>query len=371
MKKKVSVITLQSVKNYGSVLQTLATQNVLEKAGFEVSVINYIKPGADDKDIANTWSKNTGKSKLIIRMVLFPTIKRWKKVFTPFLNENIKLTKMVYKSEEDFDDVPVEADAYCVGSDQVWNSSWNHGIVKPFFLNFTKDNDYRFALSSSFGKESLSDTEKKETASLLARFNRISVREERGLAILENLGIKNGVQVVDPTLMETAEFWNDFAGEDRLIEEEYVLLYQLNSDKRFDEYAKKVAQKKGIKLVRLCTRFDQFYKGGKPVVIPTVKNFVNLFKNASFVLTDSFHGTSFSINLQKPFISIYPNDFSSRLSSILKLTQLEDRHLKSFEDFSLVDAELDFANSEAVLTCERSKIKNYLHDVLEDISNER
>lgn len=114
----------------------------------------------------------------------------------------------------------------------------------------------------------------------------------------------------------------------------YVLIYQLNTNKSFDRFAKEFAHRKGLRLVRFCTRIDQILKNGKSLVVPEVQDFVRYIFHADYVITDSFHATAFSINVNTQFISIYPNDYSSRLGSILKLVGLEDRHLLSYDDFS-------------------------------------
>ena len=119
--------------------------------------------------------------------------------------------------------------------------------------------------------------------------------------------------------------------------------------------------------MRFCTRYDQAIKCGIPALVPVVEEFVSLIANAGCVITDSFHATAFSCNLNTPMICIYPNEFSSRLASILKLVGLEDRHLTDYNDFSFVDnTSVDFAHVNDVLERERQVGWDFLKKAIED-----
>ena len=166
--------------------------------------------------------------------------------------------------------------------------------------------------------------------------------------------------MLDPTLQLNRDFWKQYAGK-RKIKVPYLLIYQLNTNPQFDKYAKEFAKRKGLKLVRFCTRIDQCIKCGKSLIVPEVLDFVSLIYYADLVITDSFHATAFSINVNTQFISIYPANFGSRLESILKLTKLEDRHLSSYTDFSYVTApQMNFSYANDILERERKKGLDFL-----------
>lgn len=356
---KVSLITLQAVKNYGSVLQTYATQEFLKRFGLEIEVVNYIKPDSTDNMLLKTWTYGDNAIKKIFkRLVLYPSFIRWKKVFDGFLNKYVNLTSNAYVTPRDFRNFPIEADIYCVGSDQVWNSKWNKGIIGALFLDYAPSNKLKISFASSFGKSKLDEWEKEKTRDFLNEFDFLSVREETGVSILEDLGIYGATQLLDPTLLFDRFFWKDFASK-RLIEDDYLLIYQLNNNKDFDKFAEKISQDNNLKLVRLCTRYDQVFKNGKSILIPEVDEFVSLFSNASCVITDSFHATAFSINLNVPFFSIYPKDFSTRIESILKQMHLLDRHIDSYEEkININNIDFQFSNEE--LDRERSITKEFV-----------
>ncbi|WP_420477451.1 polysaccharide pyruvyl transferase family protein, partial [Noviherbaspirillum sp. ST9] len=202
------------------------------------------------------------------------------------------------------------------------------------------------------------------TKKLLQRYKHISVRESSGVNIINDLGINNATHVLDPTLQMSRTFWEKYAGKSRS-NEPYVLIYQLNSNKEFDKYAKEFARRKGMKLIRFCTRLDQVFLCGFPAIIPDVFGFVSYIFHAEYVITDSFHATAFSINVNTDFISIYPEEFSTRIESILRLTNLQDRHLKSYEDFSYVDLPpTDFSHVNIYLEKERERGDEFLNKAL-------
>lgn len=365
---KVSLITLQSVRNYGSVLQAFATQSLFEQFGFKVEIIDYYKKESLSANIVQEWVTRTGRPLFLMKLILTPTIRKWERVFGTFIMNNLNLTPHRYVDSIDFQRYPISSDAYCVGSDQVWNSGWNNGFLGPLFLDFAPADAYKFAFSSSFGKQKLNDAEKPQIQKSLQEFNRISVRESQAVTILEDIGIYGASHILDPTLAVNSTFWKQQMSE-RMIDRPYLLIYQLNSNKDFDEYAVKLAKKMDLKLVRICTRYDQALKPGKSVIIPEVGEYVSLFYYADFILTDSFHGTGFSINFNKKFCSIYPEQFSSRISSILELVGLSNRHLKSFDDFEQPFEKVDYEYTNGVLQSERVKITTFLNSVKSDLQN--
>lgn len=366
--KKITVITLQNVRNYGSVLQAFATQKIFEQIGCQVDFFNYVRPNfASKRSRIIDWTKGMGKIKKIIYIILlYPTFmlqdKRFKKFISLYLNvQSEKCTTL-----QDFQTLNLTSDIYCTGSDQTWNSNWNGGFLPELFLNFIPDHIKKIAYSASFGKSKLDEWEKDETRRSLRRYHVISVRESNAVDIINDLGIDGAVHVLDPTLQLNRNFWKQYAGDHPFKGRNYMLIYQLNTNSQFDRYAKEFAHRKGLKLVRFCTRIDQIIKCGKSIVVPEVLDFVRYIYHADFVITDSFHATAFSINVNTQFISIYPNDFSTRLNSILQLVGLEKRHLSSYEDFSFVNAApIDFAHANNVLEVERKRCLHFINSAIQ------
>lgn len=366
MNNKVTVITLQNVRNYGSVLQALATQEILKKVGCEVNFINYVRPdNATPFARIKTWCNGMNVlKKIVYGCILYPTFVRQNRIFNSFLKKYLNVLPGVYSTEKDFERFPITSDIYCTGSDQTWNSGWNQGILPPLFLSFVPDNVPKIAYSASFGKQQLDEWEKEETRKWLKRYQAISVRESSGVDICKDLGIGHVTYVLDPTLQLNRSFWQQYAGE-RKQRKPYVLVYQLNTNTQFDHYAAEYARRKQLKLVRFCTRLDHVVKVGKAFLVPEVTDFINAILYADTVITDSFHATAFSLNLHTPMICIYPHEYGGRLENILKLTRQENRHLTSYDDFSFVDAPpIDFDKVETILEQERKKGWNFLKQAI-------
>lgn len=371
--KKVSVITLQNVRNYGSVLQALATQEVFKQIGCKVDFINYNKYGK------HSYSKRIfpyvkGKSlaaKIIYPLVLLPSFIKEDKVFKKFIKSHINQQEKEYCCLEDFMDFPLTSDIYCTGSDQTWNSGWNNGILPELFLKFVPDKVKKVAYAASIGKDRLDDWEVEETKALLSRYQHISVREASAKYIIENqLGLPSATHVLDPTLQVSRDFWMSILGnayKPKYEKGKYLLVYQLNTNPQFDRYAKEFAKRKGWKLVRFCVRHYQWLKCGKAEIIPRVEDFIGLIANAGCVMTDSFHATAFACNMNTPLICIYPNDYSGRLASLLNLVGLENRHLTDYNDFSFVEnTSIDFTHINKVLKREREIGWDYLKNAISD-----
>ena len=351
---KASVITLHSVCNYGTQLQALATQEKLKQYFDEVEFVNYRRPNTYGIKLMKTFSGNNP----IKMMAILPTLIKWKKTFGGFQNKYLNISRDNYNV--------INSDVYFSGSDQVWNTGWNKGVIPELYLSFVPDNIPKYAYSSSFGLKKLDEKDKDEVKKYLSRFSKITVREDSALDILKDLGIDNAFRILDPTLSMDASFWRSIAPK-RKINGDYILIYNLNRSKEFDKYCEDFAKKSGLKLYRFCTRYDQIFRNGKSLVIPDILEFITLIDNAKYVITDSFHATAFSVNMNTIPVVIYPKDYSNRLSDFLSLTDMEDCHVKDYNDFSIIDKNIDFSKSNKVLEEERKKVDDYLKYVKENI----
>lgn len=362
---KMSIITLHCVKNYGSVLQTYATQEYFKNMGLEVEVIDFRRDDLQDpyfyvnKGVKKIGSGNKKKiKKFIYKSISKKVADRKIKVFGGFLDRYINISEKVYLSEKDISDNPPSADIYCVGSDQMWNKECNHGIVRPFFLTFAPEDKKRMSFASSFGRKSLDEDEIVVTRKMLQKFDAISVREDSGLKILQDLGIENGVHILDPTLCLTGKEWSKLCERKLAPRKPYLLIYELGSNSLLKDCAKKIAKEKGLKIIRIGIGFSQVIKG-HTTLFPEVDKWLSLFKYADYIITDSFHGTAFSINFNKQFHVVYPRNFSTRLQSALGLFKLENRVAKNTGAFKISNTPINYEVVNAILAQERNKSKEF------------
>lgn len=352
---KIQVITLQNIANYGSVLQAVATQKLFEDLGFDVEFYNYKRK--ETLTLLARFKNNMNKQgfKGIIKSFLWmPSWIMENRIFPKFLKKYLNVIPQVVTENEDFKKLSLNADVYCTGSDQTWNSGWNGGILRPLFLDFAPQGKKRIAYAASFGKNKLEDSEKEETKKLLSKYSFVSVREDSAVEICKDLGI-NAIQVLDPTLQMTADFWRTFSHPVK--EEHYCLLYQLNTNKNFDMFAIEFCKRKKLKLVRFCYRLDKFFLPAyRHLIMPLVENFISYIDNADFVLTDSFHCSAFSSNLNTQFLSYLP-EYGGRIQSLLNLLHLKDCQIANLMNVQAYCnlPEIDFVKVNSILKEEREK----------------
>ena len=373
-KKKVDIITRHAVANYGSILQTYATQKIFQKLGYDSEIINYVRKDEQGKNIASAnlksnrnkkWNKNI-LTRLIYKMMQAPNYEYSYRCFEKFRSQLLKQTDVFYESIEQLKkDVPV-ADIYCTGSDQVWTSMGLYQYDEAYFLEFVPDYKPCISYASSFGREEINEELHKNLKNLLKRYANILVREDSAVDIIKNIGFNNVEQVVDPTLLLNKEEWEELLNKQKNKEKrKYILIYQLQNNKKFDIYAKELAKKLNLKLIRISPSINGFFKIGKFVYMPNPKSFLNYFRNAEIVITDSFHGTVFSLLFQRKFIDILPPMTGTRIKSILRLVGLEKRILNDYNDFSIIDNEIDYNHVNKILNKQREESLKKLQKTLQ------
>lgn len=368
-KKKVGIITLHRVVNYGSVLQAFALQEKIKNLGYDVEMIDYYPERLTMigmlKRIKNKNAKfeHSLLLRTIARIIIFPSYVLRFHTFFSFLKKHIILTPKVYKTKEELEKYDFDYDIYCTGSDQVWNCGWNEKFDYPYYLSFAPDDKKKIAYAASFGKSKLDTDEIAETKKYLSRYDSISLRETSGVDIVSKLGIKESVNVVDPTLLLNGEEWRKISS-NKYSNDDYILVYNLNRNKKIDMYAKNLSKKSGLKVRFLSYQLHEFYKKGKIMCNPKVEDFLALIDNAKYVITDSFHATAFSINFNTPFVIVYPGKYSTRLQSILKITGLENRVAQDENDMSAINNEIDFSKINSIIDEERKKSIKWLKDSL-------
>lgn len=362
--KQAALITCHNIKNYGSVFQTYATTVVFGEFGYDVTVIDYQRPGTDKEGFRKRTLQESNMAKKPVIKYVFPYVlkvsfNKMEGVFSDFLRRYVPTTPKTYLTEKELEQDCPDVELYISGSDQIWNSDINGRIERPYYLSFLSDDKKRISFASSFGKTQLHDDEIAETYGLLSKYQWLSTREPSGTEIIHGLGL-NADTVLDPTLWLSKQQWDRLAEPVRA-PKRYVLVYQLHNNKAMDQYIKQMEKTCHLP----CLRVDLFYhyivKSGRHIVCPTPGQLISLIKNAEYVISDSFHMTVFSILFNKKFISIYSeNSFNDRIASVLKLLDLEDRHLESYEDFGIWKKEIDFDKVNSRLEEQKQRMRTLL-----------
>lgn len=362
---KVANITLHAIDNYGSVLQTLATEHIFEQLGCEVLTIDYVRETAQMNSVwrilkaPNLSIVQKGKS--LISYLFFRDSER-SRVLNKFRNEHLHLTDQRFLSDNELKKGYPKADIYCTGSDQTWNVICQGGIPKAYFLDFAPAEAKKIAFAASFGIETVPEAFQSEIKELLSCYDAISVREQAGIDILHKLGF-DATLVLDPTLAVDPLFWHELASP-RLYNDDYILAYQLGRNLSFSKFMKDFAEYHNMKLIHVRTRQDTKINNGECLTAPTPQDFLSLIKYAKYVITDSFHCTAYSILFNRNFVNIMPARFTSRIENILNNTGLTNRILHNYNDFKLCDEPIDYKPIDMWLSNEREKTITFLKNAI-------
>ena len=355
---KVLITTMHRGHNYGSALQTYALSEVIKQQGHVVYILDYIPKRIQNSIILTTllkklFEKSANKHERYnaIRGLFIHISNEF--YYNRFFNKHLKLTRKYYSIKDIEKNMP-DTDIYLTGSDQVWNSNHNQGIDKVFFLSFVPQNIKKIAYAASFGKQELETWEIKETQYLLQRYQAISVRESSALKILQSLEFKNGWHVLDPTLLLSKEEWIEKCPHLN-IKEKYLLIYSVEPNKnQLIEYAKLIADKLKLKIYLVEWGFRRQPGTDKMIHNISPLTLMSYFIQAEYIIASSFHGTAFAVNLNKQFISVAPNHFSTRAKSLLKLVNLEDRFITNKEfDLNQALSYIDYAKVNTILEQQR------------------
>ena len=371
---KIGVITLHRVRNYGSSLQTLATQNILEQHGCNVEIIDYYPERYTSLGLLKRLkykSKKLEHNPILLfgaRVIISISYIKKKIIFDGFLKKYIKLTSKTYRSEKELKEATPVADAYCTGSDQVWNSHWNEGIDAPFYLSFLPETAYKFSYAASIGNSMLEKEEENAVEPMLSQYKHITVRENVGVDIMKSMGI-DSQQMLDPTLLFTGEQWQKYTSS-KFKNKKYVVTYNLHHDKRIDEYASMLAKENNLEVYNISYNLHDIIRKGTLKWCPSIEEYLGLIRDAQYVVTDSFHATVFSVLFHTKFMVIYPEQASSRIRSILTLLGLEERGTDDMPTVQQAMKQIDFNKADTVLNQERARAKEYITSVLSEISEE-
>lgn len=381
--KKIGLAVCYDTNNFGSQLQVLATIKEIENLGYNPEIIRYEKKfspefilqqiprlfnGSFIEGKLKGFAKKRKISKDIeVKRNLDIRSKRFKafreQYFIGISQRYAGWNELVTKTEKNYDTL-------LCGSDQLWLPS---NLESHFYtLEFAKQKAKKISYATSFGVSYIPENQKKRTARYLKDFDYLSTREIKGQEIIKTLSNKDAKVVCDPTLLFTAEQWNEILPNEKIIPEKYIFCYYLGENAEHREAANILKNKTNYKIVTIpfLDNYVEIDKKFGDVQLYDVdsKDFVNLIRNAEYVLTDSFHGTVFSILNHKKFITF--NRFSggkgsrnSRIDSLCTLLGLNDRRFNK-DICSEVDREIDYTNIDKKLKEFRNDSIEFLKDAL-------
>lgn len=337
---KVGVITFHSANNYGAVLQTWALQKVLKDYGLDSGVINYHPDVIDVLYDPMTLSKGLKRQLKKLKMSIKnpQSLERYHR-FLSFMEKNINLIGD-YRTYEELKKANLNLDAYIVGSDQVWNIDHTNGYDPAYLLEFAGKNSKRIAYAASVGKDYIHSKVRENFSKALSSFDAISVREESVQGAIQALTDQPVHVVLDPTLLLKREDYEEIKVKSP-IKEPYILVYMIERNPQVIRLANKLSIALGMPIIQrrpspgLVNELPPFYR-------EDTGEFIGLIESASYVITNSFHGTVFSIIYGRPFMSMLHSDTGSRTVDLLNALNLQSHllyDLEQFNDFKLLQIE--------------------------------
>ena len=365
---KVGILTFHRALNYGAVLQAYALKTVIAEKGHNAEVVDYRNEVIESLYDYPGFFKHKGLKNKIKYLVYSRKERLQRARFEEFRKNYLGLVDSRIYTKDNISEANKNYDTFLVGSDQVWNPD-AHDFDDNFFLSFASEKRKRHSYAASFGVESIDAKHFEKCKDLVSGFSVCSVRETQGIDVLNSLGKTEARVDLDPSLLLDKTNWqrNLNLAEPK---EKYVLLYSFaltNRQKDMLRYCYKMGYK--VKMIgkTLKNPFDfpcEFVSAVSPV------DFVQLFYGASFVVTNSFHGTAFAINFCKPLaVELLPSGskVNSRLVNILSLVSLDNRLLSdSISCEQIYNNSIDWECVKSKLQEMRASSIKYLEECLDD-----
>lgn len=391
---RIGIVTFTHGANYGCYLQRYATQEILGLLGVSAQCLLFT-PKNKNK---NTWRQKVMKGLFnpkFLGMFLVKrlenqvnkfngSIERRGKVFANFRDLFLKSTQKLATYEEL---KQLNFDAYIAGSDQIWNTAWmpTEEFFRYYMLDFAPS-DKKIAYAPSIGVSKITDEFAPKFQRYLADFRFLSARENEGAQELERLLNRPVEVVLDPTMLLTTQEWDEVAAQARPVKtQRYILCYSLGNGDKVLRKATALQKKLKCPIVFFEDNFKTDLKlrlKGKNIIFARSAGpaeFVNYIKNASCVVTDSFHGSVFAILYRKPFFTMMRDtksaekSMNSRMSTLFSTFRLESRLFEPNSDEPVTDEsfKIDYDAVEAILQKRRAESLNYLKNALETVTGQK
>ena len=373
--KSVAILTFHNACNYGAFLQAYALMKTLQSfPDTDAYILDYqanaIKNAYQVREIMHQKGKAINKAiSMILRM---NDIKKRNAMFRKMQDQCFRFKRRGLNRSE-LASVVDDYDAFIVGSDQVWNLALT-SYDETFLLDFVNEPLKKYSYSASIGNEKIPDRDSEILSMHLKEFHRLSVRETGAAMALKDL-LKREISVhIDPVFLFPMREWIKLARKQTERDDQnYILLFVMGISKRekyLVELAEEIAQKSGLPVVYLTDqerwfKYRQFIHAG----IITPQEFITFIMNAKLVITNSFHGTAFSILMHTDFLVDTGVARNVRIKNLLNLVGLEKNGIcAENKDVSInTISENQWKMVDDAISCEREKAMSFLADIISEI----
>ena len=354
---KIGIVTFHRAVNYGAVLQAFALCRTLRDMGHECDIIDYRSRFIEEYYDSASLLKPKNWKRLVSYIISNGNLNPNKDRYTTFLQNNRMLSLEKYYTHDDLITINDKYDLFIAGSDQVWNYA-TAGFDKAYFLDFVVNNVKKASYAASFGFSELPKEYNNKYIELLSSFAHISVREESGKRIIESLLPGADVTVdLDPTLLLTSNDWTTVSNSYGEGNKGYILVYMIGENKEILNIAKQFASENNVEVKYISDRW-MTRKGVTNLRKVNPAEWIYLFKNSDYIITNSFHGTVFSILFRKKFVVLGNADSkkrASRLVNILSELNLTNRMTYDYKEALYeLPLDIDYDSVEGLLAVRRN-----------------
>ena len=332
--KTIGIITFHNADNYGALLQAYALQEYLNSdSRHSAQIINFrTEEHTREYPILPVLKGNICRWLVlyIFHLCAKKHLLRKKLAFQIFRETHLKLTER-YSNPDSFCQNPPKFDVYISGSDQVFNPGVRHSNI--YYLDFNKNASKKIAYAPSLGVSKLSTDDGIRISGYLKDFDSLSCRESQGAAILSRLSGRKVPAVVDPVFLIGRKQWEAIAKQPQS-RSPYILVYDLCGGYKLQKLAKQVKKETGLSIITVSASVKKDYPLYQAIYDCSPDELLGYIMNASYVVTDSFHGTALSIRFGTKVISfIAQPSLSSRVVSLMDALSLSSQIVSNINSF--------------------------------------
>lgn len=353
---KVGILTFHRAYNYGAILQAFALQKKISDLGYESEIIDYLSN--EDRKEQKTFHIQSGKGiKANIEKLIKDVYRiRKNRNFDSFMQSQMVISSVSYSTFSEMEKMDADSpyDCYIVGSDQVWNTN-NNRRDKTFTLSFVNGNSRKCSYAASFGNVKLDNEMLDLYQRELGKFRVLTVREESSIEQYDFLKTYNAKVVLDPTLLLDSSNYLNIASPN-LVKKKYAFMYTIAKERNLRTFAQSFCKEHGLLLID-SKKSLQFFQKSDP------RDFLSFIEHAEYVFTNSFHGTAFSIIMNKQFAT-----------EVNTAKRLNNRSFDLLKKLGLIARDIDNSSFDLEKTIDYISVKEKLNslrkesvDVLKEI----
>lgn len=355
----IGILTFHRANNLGAVLQASALQNYIEDNISPCEIVDFV-PNNEVK-YSHLLRKLVHKAKLYLTVKKSKNIIKREKSFELYRKQYIRMSRKTYYGDKTMKSARNKYDILISGSDQILNTTLS-GTSTSYYLDFS-DCEKKLSYASSFGRANITKEEEGLIKSELVKYMCISVREESAKDIINSLISTEPSLVVDPVFLLDKDEWSKRCNQDLKIPNKFIFVYSMEKSALLEKIVKELSQHEALPVIVVRG-------GGESRCIVGVENdscgpadFLRFIRDAEYIVTNSFHGSAFSIIFEKNFICIPHSKRNTRLENLLRLCGCLDRIASNSLDYSdsIINGKCAFVNIQPLI----SNSKKYLNNALE------